>query len=144
MFTSFPITQVDRIVRRTLISALIVAVVAMAAAIAIGYPLVAPGVALGMVMGVLNHRVFQASAVRFIDEEGAIARKPFAGSVFLRLGACTAVALAALVFVRPMGWGIIGALAMFQALLLLNSIVALIGYQRSSLQSNGEGSPGGV
>ncbi len=138
MIPSFPITQVDRIVRRTLVSSGAVGLVAIVTAVVLGYPLVAPGVILGLVMAVFNHRIFQSSAMRFIDTEGAIQRKPFAGSVFLRLGACTAVAIALLVWLRPAGWGVIGGLAIFQALMLLNSIVALIGYQRS------EGSAGGA
>lgn len=138
MIPNFPITQVDRIVRRTLVSSGAIGVVAIVAAIVLGYPLVAPGVVLGLVMAVLNHRVFQSSAMRYIDTEGTIQRKPFAGSVFLRLGVCTVVAVALLVWLRPAGWGVIGGLALFQALMLLNSIVALIGYQRS------DGSAGGV
>ncbi len=138
MIPNFPITQVDRIVRRTLLSSGAIGVAAIVVAIALGYPLVAPGVVIGLVMAVVNHRVFQSSAMRFIDTEGAIQRKPFAGSVFLRLGVCTAVAVALLIWIRPAGWGVIGGLALFQALMLLNSIVALIGYQR------GDGSVGGA
>ena len=43
------------------------------------------------------------------------------------------LALLLLVFVQPMGWGVIGALAAFQGLLLLNAIVALIRYQREGI-----------
>jgi hypothetical protein len=92
----------------------------------------APGLVLGLVLAVVNHRVFQSSAMRFTSEEGTVRRKPFAGSVFLRLGVCTVVALALLVWARPIGWGVIGALAIFQALMLLNAIVALLGYQRAT------------
>lgn len=138
MIPTFPITQVDRVVRRTLVSAGAVGVIAIGASLLLGYPLVAPGILVGLGMAVLNHRLFQTSAVRFTDDEGSVARRPFASTVFLRLGACTAVAVLLLVFVRPMGWGVVGALAGFQALMLLNSIVALIGYQRQ------EGSAGGA
>lgn len=136
MITNFPITHVDQILRRTLWSALGCVVVGITAAIVLGYPLVAPGLVLGLGMAVLNHRIFQASAVRFTTTEGVVARKPFAGSVLLRLGACTAVALVLLVFVAPMGWGVIGALAAFQGLLLLNAIVALVRYQREALTND--------
>lgn len=131
MLANFPLTQVDQIVRRTLYSSVIACVFATAAAIGLGYPLLIPGLAIGLVMAVLNHRVFQASAMRFTTDEGQLARKPFAGSVFLRLGACTAVAVVLLVFVQPMGWGVIGALAVFQGMLLINSIISLVRYQRA-------------
>jgi hypothetical protein len=106
-------------------------VIGAGVAILLGYPLVAPGLAVGLAMALFNHRIFQASAMRFTSAEGTVRRKPFAGSVFLRLGGCTAVALLLLVFARPVGWGCVGGLAVFQALLLANAIVALIGFQRA-------------
>ncbi|MDQ2724856.1 MAG: hypothetical protein M3Y36_05095 [Actinomycetota bacterium] len=133
MIANFPITQVDHIMRRTLYSAFGAIVLGITASLVLGYPLVAPGLVLGLGMAVVNHRVFQGSAKRFITDEGTVARKPFAGTVFMRLGACTVVALLLLVFVQPMGWGVIGALAVFQALLLFNAIVSLIRYQREGL-----------
>ena len=48
----------------------------------------------------------------------------------MRLGVATAVALVLLIFVRPMGWGVIGGLALFQGVMLLNALVALLRYQR--------------
>jgi hypothetical protein len=127
---SLPVQGVDRIVRRTLVSAAVASVLGAAVAALVGYPLLAPGLALGFAMAVANHRVFQASALRFIEPEGTVRRKPFAGAVLLRLGVCTAVAIGFLVLVRPVGWGIIAGLALFQASMLVNAIVALIGFQR--------------
>ncbi|MGI8492879.1 MAG: hypothetical protein ACR2KC_05700 [Acidimicrobiales bacterium] len=131
MIPTFPVLEINRVMRRTLGSAVGVVLVAIVVAIVVGEPLVAPGLALGLGLAVANHRVFQASANRFITPEGTVSRKPFTGSVALRLGVCTAVALLLLAFVAPMGWGVIGGLVVFQALLLLNSIVALLVYQRS-------------
>jgi hypothetical protein len=131
LFAQFPVVGVDRVLHRTIWSSTAVVVVGAVAAILLGHPLVAPGLVIGLVLAVVNHRVFQSSAMRFTSEEGTIRRKPFAGSVFLRLGACTIVALVLLVWVRPVGWGVVGALAVFQALMLLNAIVALVGYQRA-------------
>jgi uncharacterized membrane protein len=131
LFAQFPVVGVDRILHRTIYSSAGVVVVAGVAAILLGHPLVAPGLLLGLILALVNHRVFQSSAMRFTSEEGTVRRKPFAGSVFLRLGTCTVIAVALLVFARPIGWGVVGALAIFQALMLLNAIVALIGYQRA-------------
>jgi hypothetical protein len=136
LLTSFPVNGVDKVLHRTIYSAAGVVVVGAVVAIVLGQPLVAPGLLLGFAMALVNHRVFQASAMRFTSEEGTVRRKPFAGSVFLRLGACTAVAVVLLVVVRPIGWGVIGGLAIFQALMLLNAIVALIGYQRAEADAN--------
>lgn len=130
---ALPVSGVEHIVRRTLVSAAAAGVVLAVVAVLIGYPLAAPGVLLGLAMAVANHRVFQSTAMRFTTPDGALARKPFAGSVLLRLGACTAVAVVLLVFIRSMGFGVIAGLAVFQAAMLVNAIVALIGYQRQGL-----------
>ena len=134
MFAEFPVIEIDAVVRRTLRSAAGVGLLAIVAAIVLGQPLVAPGVVIGLALALINHRVFQSSAQRFTTPEGKVARRPFAGSVFLRLGVCTAVAVLLLVFVRPAGWGVIGGLAVFQALLLFNSLLALFKYQKQSSQ----------
>ena len=93
MLTAFPLTEIERVVRRTVIAAIIAAIVGGAVAVVLGQPLVAPGLAVGLILAVANHRVFQASALRFTTPEGVVHRKPFAGSVALRLGVCTAVAI---------------------------------------------------
>ena len=97
MLTAFPLTEIDRVVRRTVIAAIVVGVVGSAVAVLIGQPYFAPGLILGLVLAVANHRVFQSSALRFTTPEGVLNRKPFAGSVALRLGVCTAVAIGLLI-----------------------------------------------
>ena len=137
MLTAFPLSEIDRVVRRTAYSTIAVGAAAAVVAIILGQPFFAPGIALGIALAVANHRVFQSSALRFTTPEGVISRRPFAGSVALRLGACTAVAIGLLILERPMGWGVIAGLAMFQALLLLNAIVSLVRYQRQDIGSLG-------
>lgn len=88
---------------------------------------------MGLALAVANHRVFQASALRFTTPEGGLERRPFATSVLARLGACTAVAFALLLVLEPMGWGVIGGLALFQFLMLANALAALLRYQRQQL-----------
>jgi hypothetical protein len=135
VLTAFPLTEVDRIVRRTAYSTVGAGVVAAALAILLGQPLVAPGLGLGIALAIANHRVFQSSAMRFTTTEGVLSRKPFAGSVALRLGICTAVAIGLLIVSRPMGWGVIAGLAVFQFLMLLNALVSLARYQRQEIGS---------
>jgi hypothetical protein len=133
VLTAFPLTEVDRIVRRTAYSTVAAGVVGAAVAILAGQPYVAPGLALGIALAIANHRVFQSSAMRFTTPEGVLSRKPFAGSVALRLGACTAVAIGLLIVARPMGWGVVAGLAVFQFLMLVNALVSLARYQRREI-----------
>jgi hypothetical protein len=107
-------------------------------AVLIGQPYFVTGLALGLILAIANHRVFQSSAMRFTTPEGAVNRKPFAGSVALRLGLCTAVAIGLMILSRPVGWGVIAALALFQATMLFNAIIGLIRFQRSGFTDGGE------
>ena len=137
MLTAFPLTEIDRVVRRTVYSTIAAGIIGAVIAVVLGQPLVAPGLALGIGLAVANHRVFQSSALRFTTPEGVISRRPFAGSVALRLGACTAVAIGRLIVERPVGWGVVAGLALFQAAMLLNAIVSLVHYQRQDIGNLG-------
>jgi len=131
VLTAFPISEIERVVRRTAFEAIAAGIVAGAIAVIVGQEFFAPGLAIGLGLALANHRVFQSSAMRFTTPEGVVNRKPFAGSVALRLGACTVVAVGLLILKQPVGWGVITGLALFQATMLLNSIVALIRFQRN-------------
>lgn len=139
MLTAIPLTEIERVVRRTALTAIAIGVVAAGAAMLLGQPYFVPGLGLGLVLAIANHRVFQSSAMRFTTPEGVVNRKPFAGSVALRLGACTAVAVGLLVVEQPVGWGVVAGLALFQAVMLANALVALFKYQRQSLKQGDAG-----
>ena len=130
MLTAIPIAEVERIVRRTAISAIVIGVIIAGIALLMGQPFFVPGLAIGLALAIANHRVFQSSALRFTTPEGELHRKPFAGSVALRLGGCTAVAIGLLILSRPVGWGVITGLALFQLSMLGATIVALLRFQR--------------
>jgi len=128
--TAFPVSEVDAVIRRTLRAALALGILAVGAGVALGQVLVGPGVIIGLGLSIFNNRMFQLSAARFTTEEGKVVRKPFASSVAVRLGVCTAVALILTWLVPPLGWGVIGGLAAYQMLLLINSLGALVAWQR--------------
>jgi hypothetical protein len=140
MLADFPVLQVDAVVRRTLGSCAVVAVVAFGLAIAFSQVLAGAGVLIGLGGAVANHRLFQISTARYSTAEGHLQRRPYAGSVLARLGALTAIAVALLYLVRPMGFGMIGGLVAFQVLLMANALGALWRYQRAQLAG---ASPGG-
>lgn len=130
MLTAFPLTEIERVVRRTAVGAIIIGLLGAGLAMLLGQPYFVPGLALGLVLAITNHRVFQSSAMRFTTPEGVVNRKPFAGSVALRLGVCTAVAIGLLIVEQPVGWGVVAGLALFQATMLGNALVSLFRYQR--------------
>jgi drug/metabolite transporter (DMT)-like permease len=130
LLTAFPLSEIERVVRRTAITAIIIGAVMAVVAWLLGQPQFVPGIGIGLVLAIANHRVFQSSAMRFTSTEGVINRKPFAGSVALRLGLCTAVAIGMLIIDQPAGWGVMAGLALFQATMLGSAVVALFRYQR--------------
>ncbi len=138
MFAGLPVIEIDGVLRRTLRSTVPVAALGIVASFVFHQPLVAPGLVVGLAMAIANHRVFQASALRFTTEEGKVVRKPFVGSVALRLGACTAVAFGLLYLVEPMGWGVVAGLALFQVLLLYQALLSLLRAQKRQLQAPGD------
>lgn len=139
MLTAFPLSEIERVVRRTAVTAIAIGVVAAVVAVVVGQPFFVTGLALGLVLAIANHRVFQSSAMRFTSPEGVVNRKPFAGSVAVRLGLCTAVAIGLMIVEQPVGWGVISGLALFQATMLGFAVVALLRYQRRGFT---EGVPG--
>jgi hypothetical protein len=137
LLTAFPLNEIERVVRRTALTAIAIGVVACVVAVLIGQPYFVTGMALGLILAIANHRVFQSSAMRFTSSEGVVNRKPFAGSVALRLGLCTAVAIGLMILEQPVGWGVIGGLALFQATMLGYAVVALFRFQRQGFVEEG-------
>ncbi len=130
MLTAFPLSEIERVVRRTAITSILIGVIGAVVAVVVGQPYYVTGLALGLVLAIANHRAFQSSAMRFTSPEGAVNRKPFAGSVAVRLGVCTAVAIGLMILEQPVGWGVISGLALFQATMLGYAVIALLRFQR--------------
>jgi hypothetical protein len=140
MLSDFPVLHVDLVLKRTIGSCIVLGVVAVVASLLLGQPLAGVGVLLGLAGAVANHRLFQVSTAHYSDGDGHIRRKPFAGTVAMRLGALTFIAFALLFLVRPMGFGMIGGLVAFQLSLMANALGALWRYQRAQL-SGGPAAP---
>jgi hypothetical protein len=136
LLTAIPLSEIERVVRRTAIASIIIGAIAAGVAMLIGEPYFVPGIALGLILAIANHRVFQSSAMRFTDPGGNLHRKPFAGSVALRLGVCTIVAVGLLIVDQPVGWGVMAGLALFQGVMLGSALVTLFRYHRAGF---GEG-----
>jgi hypothetical protein len=124
-------------VRRTAYTAIGIGAVWAGIALLVGQPWFVPGIAVGLTLAIVNHRVFQSSALRFTTPEGVVSRKPFAGSVAVRLGVCTAIAIGGLIWYQPFGWGIVAGLALFQATMLAYALLALLRFQRQQISAGG-------
>jgi len=138
LLSAFPLSEVDRIVRRTAYASIAIGIVGAVIAVVLGQPSVPVGLAIGLGLAIVNHRVFQSSALRFTTDEGVVSKKPFAGSVALRLGVCTAIAFGLLYLDQPVGWGVIAGLALFQVTMLFYAMLALLRFQRQQIDAPGD------
>ncbi|HTW09794.1 MAG TPA: hypothetical protein VME46_19985 [Acidimicrobiales bacterium] len=135
MFADLPVAHTDLIVRRTIVSAAALCLAACAALFVLGQVLAAAGVVVGAGAGLLNLRLFQLSATRY-TAGGKINRRPFAGSVAFRLGSITALGVVLLLLVRPMGFGLLGGVVLFQLALMGNALGELVALQRAALKGS--------
>ncbi|HUJ65088.1 MAG TPA: ATP synthase subunit I [Acidimicrobiales bacterium] len=124
--------------RRTAYASIAIGIVGAVIAVVLGQPSVPVGLAIGLGLAIINHRVFQSSALRFTTDEGVVSKKPFAGSVALRLGVCTAIAFGLLYLDQPVGWGVIAGLALFQVTMLFYAMLALLRFQRQQIDAPGD------
>ena len=124
--------------RRTAYASIAIGIVGAVIAVVLGQPSVPIGLAIGLGLAIANHRVFQSSALRFTTDEGVVNKKPFAGSVALRLGVCTAIAFGLLYLDQPVGWGVIAGLALFQVTMLFYAMLALLRFQRQQIDAPGD------
>jgi len=141
MLSDFPVLATDAVVKRALWSSAVLVALALVAAVALGQPLAGVGVLLGFAAAVANHRLFQVSTARYTTAEGRIQARPYAGTVATRLGTITIVTVLLVYFVRPMGFGMLGGLVAFQAVLMVTALRALVGYHRAALAPGGKLAP---
>jgi hypothetical protein len=144
VFERFSLPDVARVGRRTMVSALVVAVLVLALALVLDAPLVGLGAVIGIGLGVLNFRMITASVVRVGRQPGSNKRRPLAMNTFTRLGAISVVTLGLLFLSFQLGFGVLGGLALFQVLLLVNTARAMYVAGQQALVGPNQGPAGGA
>ena len=108
--------------RRSLILAIPVGGLSLLILALVGHPLAGLFVVIGLALGMANVWAVQRTVVRYGENQSKFA---FLGSVFGRLGLLTIVGLLAAYFIRPDGFGLLGGIAVFQAMMLIGSMVSV-------------------
>ncbi|MGH9081519.1 MAG: ATP synthase subunit I [Acidimicrobiales bacterium] len=120
MFAHFSLPNVPDVARRTVSTVLVAGVAALVACIAFGQPLLGLGACIGLGLGTLNFRMVGNSVTRVSARPDANTRRPLALNTMGRMGIITVVTIG-LLFVSPsLGFGVLGGLAIFQIILLVN------------------------
>jgi hypothetical protein len=131
VFENVSLPDIDRLSRRTVFSALVVGVVGLIICVIVGYPLAALGLAIGISVGITNFRAIQKSVAKIGRRAGENKRRPLAMNTLGRMGIISVIAMGLLFLSFPLGFGVLGGLAIFQMLLLVN-------VTRSMLSGEGE------
>ena len=128
MLEQLPANTLPRLLRRTVLSALAVGFAGFVVALLIAPPMAALGVVLGVGLAILNLRFLdrQAARVELRGEQTTKAvRRQLGGKTAGRLAAVTAVALALVFLVPPLGIGIVAGLVLYQVVFVINVLRAV-------------------
>jgi len=126
LFSQFSLPQISVVARRTVLVACGVGAVALVLGVVAGYPLVGLGVCLGLAMALVNFRLISRATVKAAASPDENKRRPLAFNTLGRLGVISVIALAITFFVRPLGFGTLVGLAVFQFALLANVVVTML------------------
>ncbi len=125
-FSQFSLPQISTVGRRTSLGALAIGVVALVALVLLDYPLVGLGICIGLTMALGNFRLIQFATVKATKSQSEDKRRPLVMNTLGRMGVITVVALGLVFVSRPLGFGVLVGLAVFQFTLLTNVVVAML------------------
>ena len=111
--------------RRPLIVAGILGVAGLVVTTVLGHPVMGILGCIGLGLGVFNHRLLQRSVVKAVSVENPT-RKALGVSSMRRLFLITALAVAFGIFLRPDGLGVFVGLAVFQIIVVTNTLVPVL------------------
>lgn len=120
MFAHFSLPNVGEVARRTTGAALVVGVAGLVAAVSFGYLLVGIGGCIGLALGLLNFRLIGVSVDKVTAMDVDNPKRPLAVNTLGRMGVITVIALGLCFVSKPLGFGVLGGLALFQVLLIAN------------------------
>jgi hypothetical protein len=138
MFDKFSLPDLARVSRRTVLGALVVGLIGLVISIVLDAPLVGLGLCLGLALGILNFRMVQRAVAKVGARADENRRRPLALNTLARLGLVSVIALGLLFVSFELGLGVMGGLAAFEFLLLLNVARSMMRMGGSLLGADGD------
>ena len=126
VFSALPVPQLSRLARRTALVAAAIGALCLVVTSIVGYALFGVGACLGLAMAMGNFRLIVRSTAKAAAAGQEHTRRPLVASTLGRLGLISVVALLLAWLVRPLGFGTIVGLALFQFTLLANVVMSLL------------------
>jgi len=126
VFEQFSLPELNRLLKRTVFSAIGVGVVALVVAGLLGHLVFGFGVCLGLCLGLVNVRLITAQTAKVTASETSRPIRALASLTLFRLGVTTVVIVILAVVATQLGLGAVGGVALFYFTFLGNLIVPLL------------------
>jgi len=139
VFSTLSVPELSRLARRTALVAALLGALALVVSVVVGYALFGVGACLGLLMALGNFRLIVRATAKAASSGLEHTRRPLVTNTLGRLGLISAVALLLAWLVRPLGFGAIVGLALFQFVLLANVVTSLL--RDSALRDPAVGGP---
>jgi len=118
--------EISRMLRRTVFAALGVGIAALVILSVVGYALAGLGACIGLALGIVNIRLVMNTASRLNASGATKIRRPMAMNTLSRLGITTVIAIGLVVVNLRLGMGVLGGVAVFYLLFVVNLVVTLL------------------
>jgi len=118
--------EISRMLRRTVFAALGVGIAALVILAVLGYPLAGLGACIGLALGIVNIRLVMSTASRLNASGATKIKRPMAMNTLSRLGLTTVIAIGLVVVNLRLGMGVLGGVAVFYLLFVVNLVVTLL------------------
>jgi hypothetical protein len=126
LFEQLPLSEIDRLLRRTVFSAIGVGVVALVVTILLHHFLAGVGVCLGLALGLINIRLVARSVARVNIDQVEKPVRVLASRTLVRLTFTTVVVLGLMFASVNLGLGTAGGAALFYFVLIANLVRSLL------------------
>ena len=127
LFEQLSLPEIERLLHRTVYSAVGVGVVALGVTAVLSHVLVGLGVCIGLAIGLINIRLVTRSVARVNAEHVERPTRVLASRTLTRLGLTTVVVLGLMFASVSVGLGTAGGVALFYFVLLANLVRSLLG-----------------
>jgi hypothetical protein len=118
--------EISRMLRRTVFAALGLGIAALVVLVVLGYALAGLGACIGLALGIVNIRLVMSTASRLNASGATKIKRPMAMNTLSRLGLTTVIAIGLVVVNLRLGMGVLGGVAVFYLLFVVNLVVTLL------------------
>lgn len=126
LFEQITLPEIQRLLRRTVFSAVGVAAAALVVAGLLGHLAFGLGVCIGLVLGIVNVRLITQQTAKVSGSQPARPIRALASLTLFRLGVTTVVIVVLALVAEQLGFGTVGGVAVFYLVFLANLIIPLL------------------